>query len=90
MLGSDVYKSVADHVREKFERPRDAVRLGLAQAPAGVFEKLDQAISDALARDGPWVGQQAGRVTLWGHSYGGLLIRSYIDEARAARAWRGC
>ena len=88
-LGSDIYKSVADHVREKYEDRGTLFGWDWRKRPQETFEKLDQAIDTALARDGPWQNQKAGRVTLWGHSYGGLLIRSYIDDrARAARVAR--
>ena len=88
-LGSDIYKSVADHVREKYEDRGTLFGWDWRKRPQETFEELDQAIDTALARDGPWQNQKAGRVTLWGHSYGGLLIRSYIDDrARAARVAR--
>ena len=48
--------------------------------PAATLDKLDKAVDDALARPGKWKDQGAGRVVLWGHSYGGLLIRAYLEK----------
>ena len=89
VLGSDVYESTADWLRGAF----DASRLTLfgwdwRKAPHRTFERLDDAITDALDRPGPWKEQRAGRVVLYGHSYGGLLIRSFIEGASGARVAR--
>ena len=56
--------------------------------PQPSFAKLEQAIDDALARDGPWKQQEAGRVVLWGHSYGGLFIRAFIEGSGGDRVAR--
>ena len=90
VLSSDIYKSGREQRSREVPRwPRHAVRLGLAQAPAGVVLELRHGDRRRRStRDGPWKDQQAGRVVLWGHSYGGLLIRAFVDGAGGARVAR--
>lgn len=89
VLGSDVYKSVADDVRAKYPNGRGTLfGWDWRKRPQESFSRLRSAIDVALEHDGPWKDQQAGRVVLWGHSYGGLLIRSFVagdDGAKVAR-----
>ena len=49
-LGSDVYETVADYVALRVRRARDAVRLGLAQAPAAVVREAGGGDRHALDR----------------------------------------
>ena len=89
VLGSDVYKSVADSVRSDYPNGRGTLfGWDWRKRPQESFSRLRSAIDIALESDGPWKDQQAGRVVLWGHSYGGLLICSFVagdDGAKVAR-----
>jgi hypothetical protein len=89
VLGSDIYKGVADNVRANYPNGRGTLfGWDWRKRPQESFSRLRSAIDLALASDGPWKDQQAGRVVLWGHSYGGLLIRSFVagpDGAKVAR-----
>ena len=87
-LGSDVYESVANYVRSEYGARGTLFGWDWRKRPQASFVKLDQAIDDALARPGPWKEQQAGRVVLWGHSYGGLFIRAYIEGSGGDRVAR--
>ncbi len=91
VLGSSVYKTTADWLRLDLDEPDGRLTLfgwDWRKEPQQSFAKLDEAITDALARPGPWKEQGVGRVVLYGHSYGGLLIRSYIAGAGGARVAR--
>lgn len=87
-LGSDVYETVGDYVRSEFGARGTMFGWDWRKRPQPSFAKLEQAIDDALARDGPWKGQKAGRVVLWGHSYGGLFIRAFIEGSGGDRVAR--
>ena len=81
VLGSDVYKSVANHVRSEYPGGRGHLfGWDWRKRPQESFSRLRSEIDLALEAEGPWKDQQAGRVVLWGHSYGGLLIRSFVDD----------
>jgi hypothetical protein len=89
VLGSDVYHSTADWLRGAFDSNRMKLfGWDFRKEPQATFDRLDQTITDALAQDGPWKDQKAGRVVLYGHSYGGLLIRSYIEGDGGAKVAR--
>lgn len=88
VLGSDVYKSVADYVRDEFGERGTLFAWDWRKRPQPQYSKLETAISEALDRPGPWKEQGAGRVVLWGHSYGGLFIRGFIEGAGGARVAR--
>ena len=85
---SDVYKTVADYVRSEYGTRGTLFGWDWRKRPQPSFEKLETAITDALARDGPWKQQDAGRVVLWGHSYGGLFIRAFIEGPGGRRVAR--
>jgi hypothetical protein len=85
---SDVYGKVAAYVRSKFGTRGTLFGWDWRKRPQPSFVKLETAIDDALARDGPWKKQQAGRVVLWGHSYGGLFIRAFIEGSGGDRVAR--
>ena len=87
-LGSDVYETVADYVRSEYGARGTLFAWDWRKRPQPSFAKLEQAIDDALARDGPWKQQEAGRVVLWGHSYGGLFIRAFIEGSGGDRVAR--
>lgn len=86
---SDVYGSVADYVRSAYPNGRGTLfGWDWRKRPQESFPRLRSAIDDALERDGPWKDQQAGRVVLWAHSYGGLLVRSFVAGADGQRVAR--
>lgn len=80
VLGSDVYKPMADWLRANF--PNDRATLfgwDWRKRPHPQIADLDAKIDAALnVVNGPWKDQRAQRVVLVGHSYGGLLIRTYL------------
>ena len=84
----DVYGKLANYMRSKFGARGTLFGWDWRKRPKPSFTRLETAIDDALARPGPWKGQQAGRVVLWGHSYGGLLIREFIDGSGGDRVAR--
>ena len=60
VLGSDIYKSVADHVRAKFGDRGTLFAWDWRKRPQESFEKLDQAIKHRARARRP-VGRPAGR-----------------------------
>ena len=85
----DVYGSVADYVRSTFPNGRGTLfGWDWRKRPQESFSRLRAAIADALDRDGPWKDQDAGRVVLWSHSYGGLLARSFVAGADGQKVAR--
>ena len=87
-LGSNVYKTVADYVRAEFGARGTLFGWDWRKRPQPQFTKLEEAIDTALDRPGPWKQQKAGRVVLWGHSYGGLFIRAFIEGSGGDRVAR--
>ena len=87
-LGSNVYKTVANYVRAKYGARGTLFGWDWRKRPQPQFTKLEEAIDTALDRPGPWKQQQAGRVVLWGHSYGGLFIRAFIEGSGGDRVAR--
>ena len=87
--GSDIYGDVQNFLKG-LAAPDQFVPFGWdwRKAPSQSFAALNTAITKALASDIP-TREGASRVVLVGHSYGGLLIRSYLaDPANAARVQR--
>jgi pimeloyl-ACP methyl ester carboxylesterase len=89
VLFKDIYDTVGDYVRDELEPGRGTMfGWDWRKRPQASLERLDNAVNAALLRPGRWNDQGAGRVVLWGHSYGGLLIRTYLEEhpEKVARA----
>ena len=87
-LGSDVYETVANYVRSEYGARGTLFGWDWRKRPQPSFAKLEEAIDTALDRPGPWKQQKAGRVVLWGHSYGGLFIRAFIEGSGGDRVAR--
>ena len=87
-LGSDVYASLANYMRSEFGQRGTLFGWDWRKRPQPSFPKLDTIIDEALERSGPWKAQKADRVVLWGHSYGGLFIRAYIEGPGGKRVAR--
>jgi hypothetical protein len=87
-LGSDVYETVANYVRSEYGARGTLFGWDWRKRPQPQFTKLEEAIDTALDRPGPWKQQKAGRVVLWGHSYGGLFIRAFIEGSGGDRVAR--
>ena len=89
VLFKDIYDTVGDYVIDGLEKDRGTMfGWDWRKRPQQSVELLDDAIDTALETPGRWKEQDAGRVVLWGHSYGGLLIRNYLDRhpEKVARA----
>ena len=56
--------------------------------PQPQFTKLEEAIDTRSTVPDPRKKQNAGRVVLWGHSYGGLFIRAFIEGSGGDRVAR--
>lgn len=84
-LGSDVYGHANDWL-ESMNPEGGWATYGWdwRKAPQESLEDLDTMIDQMLEKE-LLVAQGTKRVTLIGHSYGGLLIRAYIDEEARAR-----
>ena len=87
-VGSDVYETVANYVRSEYGARGTLFGWDWRKRPQPSFTKLEEAIDTALDRPGPWKQQKAGRVVLWGHSYGGLFIRAFIEGSGGDRVAR--
>ncbi|HEV2756659.1 MAG TPA: hypothetical protein VG318_12895, partial [Actinomycetota bacterium] len=84
-LGSDVY----EHANVWLEQMKPAggwATLGWdwRKAPRESLQDLDGLIDSMLLNDLP-KRQGASRVALAGHSYGGLLIRTYLEDPKRAK-----
>ena len=89
VLFKDIYDTVGEYVLDDLEADRGTMfGWDWRKRPQQSVELLDDAVESALATPGRWKDQDAGRVVLWGHSYGGLLIRTYLDRypEKVARA----
>lgn len=88
LTSSDIYKAVAVYVRATFGSRGTLFGWDWRKRPQPSFIELETAIDDALAHSGPWKAQDTNRVVLWGHSYGGLLIRQFIKTSGGDRVGR--
>lgn len=84
-VGADVYGH-ADEWLERIDPKGGFATFGWdwRKAPQDSLTRLDERISQLLDNDLP-KRQGATRVTLAGHSYGGLLIRTYLDTPAYAK-----
>lgn len=79
VLFKDIYDTVGKYVENTLEPGRGTMfGWDWRMRPQESLDRLDKAVDDALAAPGRWKEQKARRVVLWGHSYGGLLIRTYL------------
>ncbi len=79
VLTQDIYNTVGRYVENTLEPGRGTMfGWDWRMRPQESLDRLDKAVDDALAAPGRWKEQKAKRVVLWGHSYGGLLIRTYL------------
>ncbi len=81
VFGQDIYATTV----QRLEQFGPAGRVSLVgwdwrRSPQQSEEKVQKAISEALESEGPWKEQGAQRVVLIGHSYGGLMIRDFIQR----------
>jgi pimeloyl-ACP methyl ester carboxylesterase len=89
-LLSDVYDHL-DKWLEKLDPPAGGATFGWdwRRAPAESLDKLEAKIDELLDASELAKAQGAKRVTLAGHSYGGVLMRLFIDdEARSRKVAR--
>lgn len=84
--GKDIYAH-ADAWMEKLHAPGGAASFGWdwRKAPQESLDELDAKIAELLAADKLGVAQGASRVSLIGHSYGGVLMRLYADDPDRAK-----
>ena len=84
-LGADVYEH-ANVWLQHMNPPGGWATLGWdwRKAPSATIESLDGLIDEMLKKD-LLVRQGTSRVALAGHSYGGLLIRTYLEDPAHAK-----
>ncbi|HEX2086669.1 MAG TPA: alpha/beta fold hydrolase [Solirubrobacteraceae bacterium] len=78
-LSKDVYESISVALKNRFGARAVVLGWDWRKRAEESWDELDAVIaeltSSELAQE-----QGVGRVVLWGHSYGGLLARSYLTE----------
>jgi pimeloyl-ACP methyl ester carboxylesterase len=78
-LSSDVYETISEALENEFGDRAVVMGWDWRKRAEESWKQLDDTIteltSSELAKK-----QGVGRVVLWGHSYGGLLARSYLTE----------
>jgi pimeloyl-ACP methyl ester carboxylesterase len=87
---SDVYEHL-DEWLEKLDPPAGGATFGWdwRRAPQESLDELEEKIDELLDKSELAKAQGAERVTLAGHSYGGVLMRLFInDEARSRKVAR--
>ena len=87
---SDVYEHL-DKWLEKLDPPAGGATFGWdwRRAPQDSLDELEAKIDELLAKSELAKAQGAKRVTLAGHSYGGVLMRLFInDETRSRKVAR--
>ena len=85
-LRSDVYEHL-DKWLEKLDPPAGSATFGWdwRRAPQESLDELEAEIDELLAASDLAKAQGAKRVTLAGHSYGGVLMRLFIDDEVRSR-----
>ena len=85
-LAKDVYGH-ADDWLEKMDPPGGHASFGWdwRKAPQDSLDELNAKIEELLAANELGVKQGAKRVTLIGHSYGGVLMRLFVDDIDRSR-----
>jgi pimeloyl-ACP methyl ester carboxylesterase len=86
LAGSGVYAATADFIENELDGAGRIVPWDWRRRPEISVAGLDKVVSRYLASDEARAQGQS-RVVLYGHSYGGLLIRSYL-ESRPQRVAR--
>ena len=78
-LSSDVYDSITKALKARFGARAVVMGWDWRKRAEESWEQLDDTIDELTSTDLAQA-QDVGRVVLWGHSYGGLLARSYLTE----------
>ncbi len=82
VFGQDIYATTAQQLEQLNSTPGRVHLVGWdwrksPQQSEGIVQK---AVKEALESEGPWKEQGAERVVMIGHSYGGLMIRDFIEK----------
>lgn len=88
VAGLDIYAGVSDYIAGRFGDRAAVLGWDWRKRPQETLLELDAKIDELLARDGLGKRQGVGRVVLWGHSYGGMLIRTYLAEMNPEKVAR--
>ncbi len=88
VLGLNIYAGVSTYMSEHFGDRGAVLGWDWRKRPQESLLALDEKIDELLARDGLGKRQGVGRVVLWGHSYGGLLIRTYLAQMHPEKVAR--
>lgn len=88
VAGLDIYAGVSDYIAERFGDRAAVLGWDWRKRPQETLLELDAKIDELLARDGLGKRQGVGRAVLWGHSYGGMLIRTYLATMRPEKVAR--
>ncbi|HEX8120495.1 MAG TPA: alpha/beta fold hydrolase [Solirubrobacteraceae bacterium] len=78
-LSSDVYEGVSNALKAKFGDRAVVMGWDWRKRAEESWKQLDDTV-DGLTSTGEAQAQDVHRVVLWGHSYGGLLARSYLTQ----------
>lgn len=88
VVHENIYAGVSDYVEEHFGDRGAVLGWDWRKRPQESLLALDAKIDELLARDGLGKRQGVGRVVLWGHSYGGMLIRTYLAKMHPEKVAR--
>ena len=80
-FGQDIYATTVKEL-EQFNTPNRVHLVGWdwRRTPEQSESLVQKAVKEALEAEGPWKEQGAERVVMIGHSYGGLMIRKFIED----------
>jgi hypothetical protein len=82
VFGQDIYATTAQQLEQLNSTPGRVHLVGWdwRKSPQQSEGLVQKAVKEALESEGPWKEQGAERVVMIGHSYGGLMIRDFIEK----------